>query len=122
MFSILMRTKLSALVMAWAVWATPQVQGDCVLNGPGISAGSQKATACPFQKEVSCQPCYKFVFNGMECKGNTSGGSGSGNGSSYNPNGNAGSGNGNNPSQHSSTYNNGYASGYSNGCSEGYDD
>lgn len=113
---------LAPLFLLLATATPPWLHADCGLSAPGVAAGSQKATTVPFTKEFNLPPCYKFVYSGIEAKGNTNGGGGSGGNGNGSGGGNNGNGNGNDPSQHSSSYNSGYNAGYNNGCARGYDD
>jgi hypothetical protein len=73
-----MRTKTLALaVTLLAVAAVPAARADITLGAPGVPAGSQKATKVPFKNDVTLTDSYKFVFCGIEAKGNTAGAPGS---------------------------------------------
>src|SRR5688500_11734143 len=73
-----MRTQHVALmVTAMAVWATPVSRADIALGAPGVPAGSQVATKVPFKTTVILPNSYKFVFSGIQAKGNTAGAPGS---------------------------------------------
>ena len=47
------------------------------LGAPGVATGSQIASKLPFSTEVTLTGIYRFVFSGMEAKGNTLGAPGS---------------------------------------------
>jgi hypothetical protein len=71
---ILMRTQHMALIVtAMAVCAAPISRADIALGAPGVPAGSQVATGVPFTKSLTVTSSYKFVFTGIEAKGNTAG-------------------------------------------------
>ena len=73
-----MRTQHVALmVTALAVWAAPVSRADIALGAPGVPAGSQVATKVPFKTTVTLANAYKFVFSGIQAKGNTAGAPGS---------------------------------------------
>src|SRR3954470_3231579 len=73
-----MRTiHVGLMIAAAAVWAAPVSKADIALGAPGVAAGSQKATAVPFKNTVTLASSYKFVFAGIEAKGNTAGAPGS---------------------------------------------
>src|SRR3954469_4430426 len=74
---ILMRTHTAWLIAALAVSAAPVCQADITLGAPGVAVGSQKATAVPFKNTVVLASGYKFVFAGIQAKGNTAGAPGS---------------------------------------------
>jgi hypothetical protein len=69
----LMRTKLAGLLMMTAVGVAPMTRADITLGAPGVPAGSKVATAVPFKVNMTLANGYKFVFSGIEAKGNTAG-------------------------------------------------
>ena len=46
---------------------------DIVLGAPGVPVGSQVVTKLPFKNNVTLPNSYKFVFAGIQAKGNTLG-------------------------------------------------
>lgn len=72
--AILMRTQHMALIMtAMTVCAAPVSRADIALGAPGVPPASQVATAVPFSNTLTMNSSYKFVFTGIEAKGNTAG-------------------------------------------------
>jgi hypothetical protein len=69
----IMRTTIALLAAGLAVSAAPVCQADIVLGAPGVPAASQMASQVPFSKTVVLSNSYKFVFSGIEAKGNTLG-------------------------------------------------
>ncbi|MEN3943769.1 hypothetical protein WJU23_20885 [Prosthecobacter sp. SYSU 5D2] len=61
---------------------------DIMLGAPGITAGTRIATKVPFKIDHTITNTYKFVFSGIEAKGDTLGAPGSsgtnGNGGQFN--------------------------------------
>jgi hypothetical protein len=72
-----MRTLTLSLVVL-ASLAHESARADVVLGAPGVPVHTQVVAAVPFRNEVSLPGTYKFVFAGIEAKGNNTGGSGSG--------------------------------------------
>jgi hypothetical protein len=72
-----MRTNLALSLLAMSVWVAPVCRADIALGAPGVPAGSKVATKVPFKTEVTLSNSYKFVFTGIEAKGNTAGAPGS---------------------------------------------
>lgn len=72
-FTVLMRTKFVGSLMVMAVWVAPISRADITLGAPGVPAGSQVATKVPFKVNMTLANGYKFVFSGIEAKGNTAG-------------------------------------------------
>src|SRR5688572_7300825 len=76
--AILMRTQHIALIVtALAMGTAPVLRADVALGAPGVPAGSQVATKVPFSNTLTMTSSYKFVFTGIEAKGNTAGAPGS---------------------------------------------
>jgi hypothetical protein len=46
---------------------------DVILGAPGVAAGSRVATKVPFQVDHTLTNSYKFIFAGIEAKGDTLG-------------------------------------------------
>jgi hypothetical protein len=68
---------MALMMTAMAVCAAPVSRADIALGAPGVPAGSQVATGVPFSNTLSLSGSYKFVFTGIEAKGNTAGAPGS---------------------------------------------
>lgn len=52
-------------------------RADIALGAPGVPVGSQVATKVPFKNDLNLVNSYKFVFSGIEARGNTAGAPGS---------------------------------------------
>jgi hypothetical protein len=53
--------------------AAPHLHGDILLGGPGVPVGSKIATKVPFRETYDLTGSYKFVFAGIQAKGDTLG-------------------------------------------------
>lgn len=64
------------------------LQADILLGAPGVTAGTKIATRVPFKIDHVLTDSYKFIFSGIEAKGDTLGAPGSsgtqGNGGQFN--------------------------------------
>lgn len=49
------------------------LSADIILGAPGVPAGSRIATKVPFQIDYILQNSYKFIFSGIQAKGDTLG-------------------------------------------------
>lgn len=54
-----------------------KTQADILLGAPGVIAGTRIATKIPFKIEYQLANCYKFIFAGIQAKGDTLGAPGS---------------------------------------------
>lgn len=52
-------------------------QADILLGAPGVTAGTRIATKVPFKIDHQLSDAYKFVFSGIQAKGDTLGAPGS---------------------------------------------
>lgn len=69
-----MKTKLLLALLAAAAGS---VQADIILGAPGVPVGTRIAPLVPFVMEYPLVDSYKFVFTGIEAKGDTLGAPGS---------------------------------------------
>lgn len=71
--------KLSPLLLTGLglIWITSAVQADIMLGAPGVIAGTRIATKVPFKIDHTISNTYKFIFSGIEAKGDTLGAPGS---------------------------------------------
>lgn len=69
--------KAYPLALLIAALALRSATADIVLGAPGVAVGSQIVTGLPFTTNVTLPPSYKYVFSGIEAKGNTAGAPGS---------------------------------------------
>lgn len=76
-FSRTMRTNFALSVVALAVSVAPVSRADIICGAPGVTPGSKVATKVPFKIDTTLTNCYKFIFSGIEAKGNTKGAPGS---------------------------------------------
>ncbi len=76
-FSTTMRTNFALCLVGVAVWVAPISRADIVCGAPGVTPGSKVATKVPFVVDATLSNCYKFIFAGIEAKGNTKGAPGS---------------------------------------------
>jgi hypothetical protein len=63
-------------LLAGALLVCTSASADLTLNGPGVPAG-KLATKVPFKIDYTLTSVYRFVFSGIEAKGNTAGAPGS---------------------------------------------
>lgn len=66
----LMKIKLAIITLFLCVAAA---HSDIILGAPSVPAGSRVAAQIPFLIDYSIDDCYKFVFMGIQAKGNTIG-------------------------------------------------
>lgn len=52
---------------------TADVRGDIILGAPGVPIGMVVAPQVPFNLQYQLPSCYRFVFLGIQAKGNTLG-------------------------------------------------
>lgn len=71
-----MKSHLLGLVIL-AAFCLRSANGTIILGAPGVPAGSLTVTKLPFKTNHSLPGSYKFVFAGIEAKGNTAGAPGS---------------------------------------------
>lgn len=64
---------LSGLLMA----GTSASMADILLGTPGLAAGTRIATKVPFKIDYTLPSSYKFIFSGIQAKGDTLGAPGS---------------------------------------------
>ena len=67
-----MKAFVFGLVLTASVTWQP-ARADIVLGAPGVPVGSQVVTQLPFTTNLTLPSLYKFVFGGIEAKGNTAG-------------------------------------------------
>lgn len=65
---------LAGIALAMSATTSP---ADIRLWAPGVPVGAATATACPFKIDYTLNNSYKFVFLGIEAKGDTLGAPGS---------------------------------------------
>ena len=65
-----MKTKL---LLALFVAAAGSTQADIILGAPGVPVGSRVAVSVPFLMDHQLTSSYKFVFMGIQAKGDTQG-------------------------------------------------
>jgi hypothetical protein len=61
------------LLLAFLTAAAGSVQADIILGAPGVPVGARVAAQVPFIMEYQLVDSYKFVFTGIEAKGDTLG-------------------------------------------------
>jgi hypothetical protein len=71
------KNSLIIAAVAAAALVSHSAQADIALGAPGVPVGSQVATKVPFKNITTISNGYKFVFSGIEAKGNTAGAPGS---------------------------------------------
>lgn len=83
-----MKLPLHILTGLSLICIIPTAQADIMLGAPGITAGTRIATKVPFKIDYTITNTYKFIFSGIEAKGDTLGAPGSsgtnGNGGQFN--------------------------------------
>lgn len=81
-----MRLICFLIILQFGVFS--ELRADILLGAPGVSAGTCIATKVPFQIDYSLPNSYKFIFSGIQAKGDTLGAPGSsgtkGNGGQFN--------------------------------------
>lgn len=71
-------SRIHTLVTMMAMMATGgSALADIQLGGPGVETGSVVATKVPFKIDIQLPNSYRFVFRGIEARGDTLGAPGS---------------------------------------------
>ena len=68
-----MNTKKFVMGMALVTLGAGSVRGDIQLGGPGVAVGAVVATKVPFKINYQLPNSYRFVFRGIEARGDTLG-------------------------------------------------
>lgn len=83
-----MKSFIFAQIAVLGLWMSSNAQADILLGAPGLSAGTKIATRVPFKIDHVLSDSYKFIFSGIEAKGDTLGAPGAsgtqGNGGQFN--------------------------------------
>lgn len=66
-----------ALVAVMTAWTGGGLKADIQLGGPGVPVGTMVATKVPFKLDYQLPNSYRFVFRGIEARGDTLGAPGS---------------------------------------------
>lgn len=82
-----MKTHLFLTCLLAATLASSDTRADILLGAPGVPAGTRIATRVPFMINYTLPNSYKFIFSGIQAKGDTLGAPGasgtSGNGGQF---------------------------------------
>ncbi|MBB5036015.1 hypothetical protein [Prosthecobacter dejongeii] len=68
-----MKSQLLLSMAIFLVGASPSIHADILLGAPGVAAGTRIATRVPFKIDHEITGSYKFVFSGIQAKGDTLG-------------------------------------------------
>ena len=75
---IIVAMNIKILTVGLALCGTAQLsKADILLGAPGVTAGTRIATRVPFKIDYQLTNSYKFIFSGIEAKGDTLGAPGS---------------------------------------------
>lgn len=72
-----MKTHLLTICLIVTVLASSDTKADILLGAPGVPAGTRIATKVPFMINYTLPNSYKFIFSGIQAKGDTLGAPGS---------------------------------------------
>jgi hypothetical protein len=72
-----MKLPLLHLCLSAALMVVSASKADILLGAPGVAAGTKIATRVPFQIDHLLPGSYKFIFSGIEARGDTLGAPGS---------------------------------------------
>lgn len=68
-----MKTSFLLSCLLAAALASPSAKADILLGAPGVPAGTRIATKVPFKISYTLSNSYKFIFSGIQAKGDTLG-------------------------------------------------
>lgn len=72
-----MKNRLVCWQILLVVMGALTSRADILLGAPGLTAGTRVATKVPFKIDYSLPNTYKFIFSGIQAKGDTLGAPGS---------------------------------------------
>lgn len=72
-----MKAHLLTICLIVTVLASSDTKADILLGAPGVPAGTRIATKVPFMINYTLPNSYKFIFSGIQAKGDTLGAPGS---------------------------------------------